>query len=186
MPIYLLLASILPNHCTTAGPYPGCWDFTMQPDLPHTVRIARTAKIEKLHGTQGGLIHWSYGYVPLVILEHRRHRNSFGFPRPPHFGLGSLGLSVQAIPAIPIMLMLRAFGEGLGTRLPTSIYVCVIKITNTFPSQRWCALALDPRATVEHPNTGNAQLLRSKRSFRERKARINNRLLKKRSRNLRK
>lgn len=87
----------------------------MQPDLPHTVRIARTANIVKLHGTQGGLIRWSYGYVPLVILEHRRHRNSSGSPRSPHFGLGSLGLSVQAITTIPIKVFVRDFDEGLGT-----------------------------------------------------------------------
>ena len=72
-------------------------------------------KNSKLHGAPVGHDIWLCTYVTLLILEHRRHRSSSGSPRCPHFGLGSLGLSVQAITTIPIKVMLQDFDEGLGT-----------------------------------------------------------------------
>ena len=87
----------------------------MAPDLHPIEHVAHTAKLVKLHGGQVGHVTWLYTYLTLLRLEHRRHRISSGSPRCPHSGLGSLGLSVQAITTIPIKVFVRDFDEGLGT-----------------------------------------------------------------------
>ena len=82
---------------------------------PQSLAHPDFTKIAKLHGAHVGHVTWLCTYLTLLRLEHRRHRSSSGSPRWPHLGLGSLGLSVQAITTIPIKVMLQDFDEGLGT-----------------------------------------------------------------------